>query len=63
MPIYTYECSRCGAVTDKLKKIDEANEPVKCEFNDCGGAMSKIFSSKGSFELKGKGWFKTDGKY
>jgi putative FmdB family regulatory protein len=41
MPIYEYHCSRCDTVHDRLRKIDDRNDPVLCE---CGESCPLIIS-------------------
>lgn len=55
MPVYEYQCQKCGKVIEALRKVDDP--APKC----CGVKMKKLIS-KGSFILKGKGWYATDYK-
>lgn len=56
MPIYEYECKKCGAHIEKMQKM--ADKPLtKC--TKCGGRLEKQWSST-SFQLKGTGWYVTD---
>jgi putative FmdB family regulatory protein len=55
MPIYEYECSRCGAF-EVSQRITEA--PLK-KCPTCRGKVSKLISHT-SFQLKGSGWYVTD---
>ncbi|RKX59773.1 MAG: zinc ribbon domain-containing protein [Thermodesulfobacteriota bacterium] len=56
MPIYEYECQKCGARFEVWQKITD--EPLKtCE--KCGGPLLKLISES-SFILKGTGWYVTD---
>lgn len=34
MPIYEYTCEKCGATTEALRKMNEADAPIVCE--KCG---------------------------
>ena len=55
MPIYEYECQKCGRVSEVFQKFSD--EPLaKCS---CGGEMKKLMSLN-SFHLKGSGWYVTD---
>jgi len=57
MPIYEYECDKCGTVevTQKIK-----DGPLrKCP--NCKGKVRKLMSQT-SFQLKGSGWYATDYK-
>ncbi len=56
MPIYEYECSDCGCMTEAWQKITDA--PLeKCE--ECGGRLKRLISQS-TFHLKGTGWYVTD---
>ena len=59
MPIYEYECQRCGHVTEVLAKISDP--PPVCEATgsgeSCQGETKKIVSLN-TFHLKGAGWYK-----
>jgi putative FmdB family regulatory protein len=55
MPIYEYKCNRCG-VFEAMQGIKEA--PLrKCP--TCKGKVERQIS-RGSFILKGSGWYATD---
>ncbi len=59
MPIYEYECSKCGKVFEAFQRITE--EPLtKCKF--CEGRINRLISQC-SFQLKGTGWYVTDYKH
>ena len=34
MPLYEYECAQCGAMTETLRRVVEADEPLACDH--CG---------------------------
>ena len=56
MPIYEYECSRCGRVEEIFQKFSD--KPLtKCK--KCSGKLHKLISHS-SFHLKGTGWYATD---
>lgn len=56
MPIYEYQCQKCGAHVEKRQSVSE--EPLKiCE--KCGGELEKMISLSG-FQFKGGGWYVTD---
>ena len=58
MPIYEYQCQKCGRTTEVMQKFSDA--PLsRC--SACGGKVSKIMSNC-SFHLKGSGWYVTDYK-
>jgi putative FmdB family regulatory protein len=58
MPIYEYECKKCGKHFEIFQKM--ADEPLKeCKF--CKGRLQKLISQC-SFQLKGTGWYVTDYK-
>lgn len=56
MPIYEYQCSKCGEIFEVFQKVND--QPVaQCRF--CSGAVEKLISHT-SFQLKGAGWYLTD---
>lgn len=56
MPIYEYQCQKCGAELEKRQSVSD--EPLKvCE--TCGGELEKKISLSG-FQFKGAGWYVTD---
>ncbi len=54
MPIYEYECEKCGTHAEYLQSMSEAPKSV-CE--KCGGKLVRVISPSG-FILKGGGWYK-----
>jgi putative FmdB family regulatory protein len=56
MPIYEYECSKCGQVTEALQKFSD--DPLT-ECSHCHGKLKKLISHN-TFHLKGSGWYVTD---
>lgn len=55
MPIYEYQCQKCGTF-ETTQRITE--EPLsKCP--TCKGKVKKLISNT-SFQLKGTGWYVTD---
>ena len=56
MPIYEYECTKCGHQTEVWQKMTEAHL-TRCEH--CKGKMRKLISQS-TFHLKGTGWYVTD---
>jgi putative FmdB family regulatory protein len=58
MPIYEYQCKKCGTVEEALQKFSD--KPLtKCRH--CTGKLHKLVSQS-SFHLKGTGWYVTDYK-
>ncbi len=56
MPIYEYQCLKCGEVFEAFQRITD--EPLTtCKF--CQGKVEKLISQS-SFQLKGSGWYLTD---
>jgi putative FmdB family regulatory protein len=56
MPIYEYQCKKCGAHMEVLVK-SSGKQPKRCR--KCGGALEKLFSSS-AIQFKGEGWYVTD---
>ena len=56
MPIYEYQCSKCGEIFEAFQKVTD--DPLtECRF--CRGKVEKLISQS-SFQLKGSGWYLTD---
>lgn len=56
MPIYEYECTKCGNVEEALQKFSD--KPLtRC--GHCNGKLTKLVSQS-TFHLKGSGWYVTD---
>jgi putative FmdB family regulatory protein len=56
MPIYEYECSKCGRINEVFQKFSD--KPLaRCKH--CSGKLQKLISHS-SFHLKGTGWYITD---
>ncbi|MFW2403912.1 MAG: FmdB family zinc ribbon protein, partial [Gammaproteobacteria bacterium] len=53
MPIFSYQCERCGHRFDELQKLNDA--PL-ADCPECGVAGLKKLLSAPSFHLKGGGW-------
>jgi len=58
MPIYEYECRKCGAVTDVRHGFDET---VSTACPQCGGELARRFSPAG-IVFKGSGFYVTDSR-
>jgi putative FmdB family regulatory protein len=56
MPIYEYECAKCGKRIEAIQKMSD--KPLK-KHADCGGTLTKLISAAG-FQFKGTGWYVTD---
>jgi len=56
MPIYEYECTKCGKLEEVLQNFSD--KPLtKCQ--NCAGKLQKLVSQS-TFHLKGTGWYATD---
>ncbi|MCR5813199.1 MAG: zinc ribbon domain-containing protein [Desulfovibrio sp.] len=60
MPIYEYQCPKCGRTFEEWVKISEAHGEEACP--DCGTSSPRLISQT-SFVLKGGGWYVTDYGY
>jgi putative FmdB family regulatory protein len=56
MPLYEYQCSKCGKVFEVIQKFSDAPLTVH---EDCGGQVERLLSAP-AFHLKGTGWYATD---
>ncbi len=57
MPIYEYECKKCGEVFEVMQKY---SDPPPKTHKSCGSRRVKRIMSRSSFILKGTGWYVTD---
>lgn len=58
MPIYEYECEKCGHVFETIQKVDA--RPIRqCEREQCRGKVQRLVSSP-AIQFKGTGWYITD---
>jgi putative FmdB family regulatory protein len=56
MPIYEYECEKCGQIVEELQGF---NDPPLKRCKHCKGKLRRIISLS-SFQLMGSGWYATD---
>lgn len=56
MPIYEYECTKCGKITEAMQSFSDSPLRECCE---CHGDLRKLISMS-TFHLKGSGWYVTD---
>ncbi|MBW1779376.1 MAG: zinc ribbon domain-containing protein [Deltaproteobacteria bacterium] len=57
MPIYEYECDKCGHHMEALQKF---SDPPLGECEMCHSDKIKKLISHSTFHLKGTGWYVTD---
>ena len=57
MPIYEYECTKCGNQFEKLVNINEKPD-ISCD--SCNGKQVRRRLSPGAFVFKGSGFYATD---
>ncbi len=56
MPIYEYQCTKCGKIDEVIQKFSD--KPfTQCKY--CSGKLHKLISNS-TFHLKGTGWYVTD---
>jgi putative FmdB family regulatory protein len=56
MPLYEYQCDRCGEVFEVMQKFSDA--PLQTH-EKCGGAVQRLLSVP-ALQFKGSGWYITD---
>lgn len=56
LPLYEYECTKCGKRVEKIQKFSD-RPLAKCEH--CGGKLERLLSSP-AIQFKGSGWYVTD---
>ncbi|HTQ77720.1 MAG TPA: zinc ribbon domain-containing protein [Burkholderiales bacterium] len=59
MPIYEYQCAKCGFKDEYLQKVSE-RPLTRCP--SCGKQSFRKLISAAGFQLKGSGWYATDFK-
>jgi putative FmdB family regulatory protein len=59
MPIYEYECQKCGHTLEALQRLSD--KPLR-ECPECGRHQLKRLVSAPLFRLSGSGWYETDFK-
>lgn len=56
MPLYEYECSKCGHRFEKIENVG-ASETKKCP--KCGAKAERLLAAP-AIQFKGSGWYVTD---
>jgi len=56
MPLYEYECKKCGHRFEKIQKFSD-KMVKKCP--ECGGSVEQMISAP-AVQFKGSGWYVTD---
>jgi putative FmdB family regulatory protein len=56
MPLYEYQCKKCGHLFEKIQKFSD-RLIKKCP--ECGGPVEQTISAP-AVQFKGSGWYVTD---
>ena len=56
MPLYEYQCVKCGRRTEKIESVDGPHLR-KCPH--CGGKLERLLAPS-AIQFKGAGWYVTD---
>lgn len=56
MPLYEYECAKCGKHYEKIEKY---SGPHLKKCLNCGGRVERLLSAP-AIQFKGSGWYVTD---
>ena len=56
MPLYEYQCTKCG---HRFEVIQKFSDPPKKKCPKCGSPVEKLISSP-AIHFKGAGWYVTD---
>jgi putative FmdB family regulatory protein len=56
MPLYEYECAKCGERFEVIAKFSDA--PLQVH-ESCGGTVKRLLSAP-AIQFKGSGWYITD---
>lgn len=58
MPTYEYLCAHCGHALEAFQRMSD--DPLKTCPSCQQETLTKVMLSAPNFQLKGKGWYKTD---
>ena len=56
MPLYEYQCAKCGKRTEKIENVSGPHLK-KCPH--CGGKVERLLTAP-AIQFKGSGWYVTD---
>ena len=56
MPLYEYQCKKCGHRFEKIQKFSD--KPIK-KCPECGGLVEQLLTAP-AVQFKGSGWYVTD---
>ena len=56
VPIYEYECTKCG---HRFEKIQKFSDPMLRKCPECGGKIEQMISAP-AIQFKGSGWYVND---
>lgn len=56
MPLYEYECKKCG---HRFERIQKFSDPMVKKCPECGGKVEQLLSAP-AVQFKGSGWYATD---
>jgi len=56
VPLYEYECRKCGKHFERIEKLDG---PYLKKCPNCGGRVERLVSPP-AIQFKGSGWYVTD---
>ena len=56
MPLYEYECKKCG---HRFERIQKFSDPMVKRCPECGGKVEQMISAP-AVQFKGSGWYVTD---
>jgi putative FmdB family regulatory protein len=56
VPIYEYQCAKCGHRFERMQKF---SDPPAKKCPECGGRVEQLMSAP-AVQFKGSGWYATD---
>jgi len=56
MPLYEYQCQKCG---HHFERIQRFSDPMVKKCPECGGKVEQMISAP-AVQFKGSGWYVTD---
>ena len=59
MPLYEYECQKCGRRTEKIESVSGPHLKKCPKCPHCGGKVERLVTAP-AIQFKGAGWYVTD---
>jgi putative FmdB family regulatory protein len=64
MPMYTYQCPRCGTRVERFQRIAELDRvAVRCTVPGCRGTPRRVIGAAPAVHFRGTGFYSTDHRF